>query len=182
MRSIIFCLTFFFAVSGAATESVTVDSGFVIAKGKRYMAEVSRTPAEKARGLMYRQRLRQDSCMFFVYEQDSYHSIWMKNCLISLDVAWIDADGKVVEIAENVPPCSPMMGDNCPSYGGNTLSRHFIEFGAGTFKRIGLKVGDQVGWDLQFSDGQFSKGGLPVTESKPSTPSKTNNTKTVNQR
>ena len=178
MRSILFCLALVFSVSGAANSSVTVDGGFVIAKGKRFMAEVARTPAEKARGLMYRQYLRQDRCMFFIYEEDSYHSIWMKNCLISLDVAWIDADGKVVEIAENVPPCSPMRGDNCPSYGGGTLSRHFVEFPVGTFKRIGLKVGDQIGWELEFSDGQFSKGGLLVTGANQSAAPKTNNTNT----
>jgi uncharacterized membrane protein (UPF0127 family) len=104
--------------------------------------------------------------MFFVYEEDAHHSIWMKNCYIALDVAWIDAEGAVVETAENVPPCSPMRGDDCPTYGGNTPSRHFIEFQTGTIRRIGLKVGDRVGWDLKFSDGGSLKGGVEAKEPK----------------
>lgn len=162
VRSIWLSLLLSFATAGVAIANTDVDGGYVVAKGKRFLAEVARTPNEKARGLMYRQYLQSDRCMFFVYDQDSYHAIWMKNCLISIDVAWISADGTVVEVVENIPPCSPLQGDNCPSFGGAELSRHFIEFAAGTFKRIGLKVGDKVGWDLKFSDGRSSKGGLPV--------------------
>jgi len=142
----------------------SVDGGFVTVKGKRFFAEVARTPAERAKGLMYRTSLKSDRCMFFVYDQAGYHSIWMKNCYISLDIAWIDSNGVVVEIVENASPCSPLFGDDCPSYGGNVLSSHFIEFAAGTFKRIGLKVGDQIGWELNFSNGGQFKGGPPVNK------------------
>ena len=163
MRSFFLCLAVAVMAFSTVTDANTeVDGGYVVAKGKRYLAEVARTPNERARGLMYRQYLQSNRCMFFVYDQDDYHSIWMKNCLISLDVAWVSADGTIVEIVENVPPCSPLQGDNCPSFGGTKLSRHFIEFAAGTFKQIGLKVGDKIGWDLKFSDGKSSKGGLPV--------------------
>ncbi|MDR0498605.1 MAG: DUF192 domain-containing protein [Holophagales bacterium] len=150
------------SIADTANANVTVDGGFVVVKGKRFLAEVARTSAEHARGLMYRENLKSDRCMFFVYEQDSYHSIWMKNCLISLDVAWVRADGTVLETVENVPPCSPMRGDDCPSYGGSCLSRHFIEFPAGTFKRIGLKTGDKISWELELSNGEYSKGGPPI--------------------
>ena len=167
MRALISGLILAFGISGLATADAVADGGFVLAKGKRFFAEVARTPAEHARGLMYRTSLKSDRCMFFVYSQESYHAIWMKNCYIALDVAWIDAGGKVVEIETNIPPCSPMRGDDCPNYGGNVLSRHFIEFPVGTIKRIGLKVGDKVGWDLQFSNGGTSIGGLPITDKSP---------------
>jgi uncharacterized membrane protein (UPF0127 family) len=167
-----------FTIAGNINTSANVDGGTVVAKGKRFLAEVARTPAEHARGLMYRQYLKPDCCMFFVYEEDSYHSIWMKNCLISLDVAWISADGVVVEIVENVPPCSPLRGDDCPSYGGGKLSRHFIEFPAGTIKRIGLKIDDKIGWDLTFSNGESSKGGLAIPEKSPSAQTKAKKTGT----
>jgi uncharacterized membrane protein (UPF0127 family) len=154
------------APHAGATE---VDGGFVLTKGKRFFAEVARTPAEHARGLMYRTGLKQNYCMFFVYDQDSYHSVWMKNCYIALDVAWISAEGVVVEVAENLPPCSPVRGTDCPSYGGNVLSRHFVEFPAGTIKRLGLMVGEKIGWDLQFSNGRTSKGGIPIPSGPPAT-------------
>jgi uncharacterized membrane protein (UPF0127 family) len=177
IRPIFLSLAIVFNTYGVASANTEVDGGFVVAKGRRFLAEVARTPAEHARGLMYRQYLKSDRCMFFVYEQDSYHSIWMKNCYISLDVAWISADGTVVEIKVNVPPCSPLRGDDCPSYGGSELSRHFVEFPAGTFKRIGLKIGDKIGWELKFSNGESSKGGLPIPNKSASAPAKTNKTR-----
>jgi uncharacterized membrane protein (UPF0127 family) len=154
------------SIAGAAGQDVAADGGSVTARGVRFHAEVARTAAEHARGLMYRQYLQSDRCMFFVYEEDGHHSIWIKNCYIALDVAWVSEDGTVVEVAENVPPCSPMRGDDCPTYGGNTPSRHFIEFQTGTIRRIGLKVGDRVGWDLRFSDGGSLKGGQEAKETR----------------
>jgi uncharacterized membrane protein (UPF0127 family) len=86
----------------------------------------------------------------------------MKNCLISLDVAWVKEDGTVVELVEHAPPCSPMLGDDCPTYGGTVESRHFVEFPTGTFRRLKLRKGDRLGWNLTFSDGGTAVGGAPV--------------------
>ncbi len=146
------------ALSGLAMTAAT-SGGTVVLKGKGFLAEVARSESERARGLMYRAQLAKDRCMFFVYEEDGRHPIWMKNCLISLDVLWISADGTVVEIQENVPPCSPLRGDDCPSYGGSRPARHFVEFAAGTFKRLKLKKGDALRWDLTLDDGTRLKGG-----------------------
>ena len=140
--------------------------GTVTFKQTTFLAEVAATEPEKAKGLMYRQSLAKDRCMFFVYGEDGYHAIWMKNCLIALDVAWLDAEGRVLETAEQVPPCSPMRGDDCPTYGGAVPARHFVEFAAGTFKRLGLKKGDRLGWELTLADGRVVRGG-PVPARSP---------------
>jgi len=140
--------------------------GTVALRQSSFMAEVAVTPQETSKGLMYRQSLAKDRCMFFVYGEDGYHSVWMKNCLIALDVVWIDAEGRVVEFAEHIPPCSPMRGEDCPTYGGTVPARHFIEFSAGTFKRLGLKKGDRLGWDLKLDDGQVVRGGVAMPKVK----------------
>lgn len=140
--------------------------GTVVYKQTSFMSEVASTEQEKMKGLMYRQSLAKDRCMFFVYGEDGNHGIWMKNCLIALDVAWVDAEGHVVETSEHTPPCSPMRGEDCPTYGGSVPARHFIEFPAGTFKRLGLKKGDRLGWELTLDDGRVVRGGQPVAKSK----------------
>jgi uncharacterized membrane protein (UPF0127 family) len=157
-----FMTPFLLSLLLAATPGVP-DGGMVVAKGQNFLAEVARTPQEQAMGLMRRQSLAKDRCMIFIYKEAGYHGIWMKNCLIALDVAWVKEDGTVVETYENAPPCSPMRGDDCPTYGGTVESRHFVEFPSGTFRRIGLKKGDRLGWNLTFSDGETAKGGLPVS-------------------
>lgn len=148
-----------------ALAPVTPDGGTVVVKGQHFLAEVARTPEEQQRGLMYRQQLAKDRCMFFLYGEEGYHSIWMKNCLISLDVVWVKADGTVVETAHNVPPVSSMWNgpdEKIPTYGGKVASRHFVELPSGTLKRLGLKTGDRIGWDLRLADGSAIRGGLPV--------------------
>jgi hypothetical protein len=150
-----------------AVTSGSPDGGMVVAKGQKFLAEVARTPQEQMRGLMYRQSLARDRCMIFLYEEDGEHKIWMKNCLISLDVVWVREDGTVTETSENTPPCSPVRGDDCPTYGGNLPARHFIEFPAGTLRRIGLRKGDRLGWNLTLSDGQRVVGGVAVPQPGP---------------
>ena len=141
--------------------------GTVTAKGLPFLAEVAATDAERARGLMYRQSLAKDRCMIFLFEEDKHNAFWMKNCLISLDMVFVRADGTVVEIAENVPPLSPMFqGYDVPTYGGSVPSRNVVEFAAGTVRRIGLKKGDRIGWDLKLDSGAIVKGGV-VPAKKP---------------
>ena len=137
--------------------------GSVTAKGQVFQAEVAATDDEKAQGLMRRTTLAPNACMIFLYREDGHHSIWMKNCLISLDVAWVDAEGRIVELVPDVPPPSPMRiyrsDVEYPTYGGTVPSRIFIEFPVGTFKRLGLKKGERLAWDLKLADGSVVKGG-----------------------
>jgi len=147
----------------SATPGVA-DGGIVVAKGQRFLAELARTPREQQLGLMHRQSLAKDRCMFFLYEKDGNHAIWMKNCLIALDVVWIKEDGTVVETSERTPPCSPLLGDDCPTYGGTVPARDFVEFPAGTLQRLGLRKGDRLGWNLELSDGSRVVGGAPIQD------------------
>ena len=140
--------------------------GTVVFKQTSFLAEVAATEPEKAKGLMYRQSLAKDRCMIFLGGEDTALPIRTKGNLIALDVAWIDAEGRVVETAEHVPPCSPMRGDDCPAYGGAIPARHFIEFPGGTFKRLGLKKGDRLGWELTLDDGRAFHGGLPIPKAR----------------
>jgi uncharacterized protein len=148
---------------------VVPNGGIVAAKGQRFLAEVALSPQEKERGLMYRQSLARDRCMIFLYDEDGQHAIWMKNCLIALDVVWVKEEGTIVELAERVPPLSPLFkgpDSEAPTYGGKVVSRHFVEFPAGTVRRLGLKVGERIGWELKLADGRTLAGGVPVGKAK----------------
>lgn len=149
----------------SSTVALAAAKGTVTVKGHTFHAEVAATDEARANGLMRRASLAKDACMFFLYDEDGYHSIWMKNCLISLDVAWIDAEGRIVELVPDVPPPSPMRvykrDADYPTYGGTVPSRHFIEFPVGTFKRLGLGKGDVIAWDLKLADGRRIQGPKP---------------------
>ena len=133
--------------------------GTVVVKGRPFLAEVAVTASEKARGLMYRQGLAKDRCMIFLGEEDAPHPVRMRNYLIALDVAWVGADGVVVETAEHLPPRPARSSEDGPTHGGLVLSRHYVQFAAGSLRRLGLRKGDRIGWDLRLDDGTEVKGG-----------------------
>jgi len=107
----------------------------------RVRAEVAATEAEREHGLMLRQSLGDLDGMLFVFEAPGLHPFWMKATLIPLDMLWLDAAGKVVHIAESVPPCKT---PECPTYPPGAPASYVLEVNAGFAKKHQVRVGDTV--------------------------------------
>jgi len=114
---------------------VTLPSGVV------YAVEVPQTKEARERGLMFRPRLAPRTGMLFVFPAVDRHAIWMKNCLIALDLVWLDDDKRVVAIEAEAPPCAK---DPCPIYEPPIPSRYVLELPAGAARLEGLAVGGVV--------------------------------------
>jgi uncharacterized membrane protein (UPF0127 family) len=110
--------------------------------GSRLKAEVKATPEERRQGLMFRPSLPPDRLMLFSYPADGTRRIWMKNCRFAIDVAWLDADGRVVGTARSLPPCPRMP---CPEYGPDVPARHFVEGTEGWLEAHGVVEGTRIG-------------------------------------
>jgi uncharacterized membrane protein (UPF0127 family) len=119
------------AASPAPTR-VTFPSGVV------YAVEVQQTREARERGLMFRPRLAPRTGMLFVFPAVDRHAIWMRNCLIALDLVWLDDDRRVVAIEAEAPPCAK---DPCPIYEPPIPSRYVLELPAGAAQAEGLAVG-----------------------------------------
>lgn len=65
--------------------------------------EVARTPAEKAQGLMHRRHLDDNAAMLFILDGKSHASFWMKDTPLPLSIAFLDAQGVILEIADMQP-------------------------------------------------------------------------------
>ncbi|MEN6310530.1 MAG: DUF192 domain-containing protein [Acidobacteriota bacterium] len=109
--------------------------------GRSVTAELAVTEAERARGLMFREKIQPDEAMLFVFDSEDLHAFWMKNTLIPLDMLWLDGARRVIHIASDVPPCQE---DPCPSYGPDTPASYVLELKAGKAAAEGLKVGDRL--------------------------------------
>ena len=68
---------------------------------QKFNVEFARSEAEKATGLMFRERLADDEGMLFMWNTSSPRQFWMKNTLINLDILFIDSDYRVVHIEES---------------------------------------------------------------------------------
>ena len=66
-------------------------------------AEVAHTFDTRSRGLMYRESLGPNHGMLFVFEGMGRQCMWMRNTLIPLSVAFLDADGTIANIADMQP-------------------------------------------------------------------------------
>jgi len=87
------------SIAAAADLSTTV----LTVGDHKVTAEVVVTPEQRALGLMHRFSLKPDHGMLFVFERSEPLSFWMKNTFIPLSIAFIGADGRIVNIEDMKP-------------------------------------------------------------------------------
>lgn len=101
------------------------------------MVEVARTPQEKATGLMNRRQMDPDRGMIFVWDRPAQSGFWMKDTYIPLSIAFIAANGAIVDIADMQPLT---MQPHTPS--GPYI--YAVEANQGWFASHGVKKGDSA--------------------------------------
>lgn len=114
----------------------------VLPTGHEFSLEIAADEASRARGYMGRERVRPREGMLFIFDADDRHSFWMKDCKVSLDMVWLDANLRVVWVAPKQVPCPA--GGECPSIVPQAPSRYVLEFAAGTIAAESLKPGDSI--------------------------------------
>jgi len=114
----------------------------VMPKGEEFSLEVAADDAARARGYMFREEVGGREGMIFVFDTMERHPFWMKNCRVRLDIIWLDALFRVVEIAHDLVPC-PEQGD-CPSVIPKEPARYVLEVAGGTARKLGLKRNDPI--------------------------------------
>jgi uncharacterized protein len=128
-----------FAAPQARADSELEALQFVTKSGRHdFSVEVMRTPAQHARGLMFRRYMPDDRGMLFDFGRNEVVNMWMKNTYIPLDMVFIGKDGKVVSIATDTEPLS----ERTISSGAPVWA--VVELNAGAASRMGLAVGDTV--------------------------------------
>jgi uncharacterized protein len=103
-----------------------------------FSVELAVTEDERAHGLMFRRSVPEFYGMLFDFKRDQPVSMWMKNTYVSLDMIFIQSDGRIRHIAENTETESEKI---IPS-GGPV--RAVLEVVAGTAKKLGIEPGDRV--------------------------------------
>jgi len=127
------------ASPGVGAGTPELDRGTVtLPNGAVYSVEIPRTPEAREQGLMFRKNLPPRTGMLFVFDTTGRYAFWMKNCLIPLDLVWLDESKRVVAILPDTPPCK---ADPCPIYQFDVPARYVLEIAAGAAKREGLALG-----------------------------------------
>jgi uncharacterized membrane protein (UPF0127 family) len=88
--------------SASVTSSSTARFTTISVNGQSFKAEISDTNALQELGLSYRPSLPVNQVMLFVFPEPSTWGIWMKGMNFPLDILWLDANGTVVDLDQNV--------------------------------------------------------------------------------
>ncbi|HUI35063.1 MAG TPA: DUF192 domain-containing protein [Stellaceae bacterium] len=104
----------------------------------KFTIELALSGPQMEQGLMFRRKLAPDAGMLFDFGTPTNVTMWMKNTLIPLDMLFLDARGRIIDIHERAVPLSlDMIAANAPS-------RYVIELNGGTVERLGIKPGDRA--------------------------------------
>lgn len=118
----------------------------VSARGRTWQVETATNNAQRMRGLMDREYLPPDRGMLFVFEHPRVLRFHMENCLIPLDVAFMDANRTVVRI--HTMTVEPGLASG-KKYSSDSPALYALEVNAGALAQAGVRVGDR----FEFSPG-----------------------------
>jgi uncharacterized membrane protein (UPF0127 family) len=103
-----------------------------------FQVEMAVSPEQRSQGLMFRESLEEDRGMLFDFGKPQRASMWMRNTYLPLDMLFIDADGRITQIAENTQPLSDAV------VASHQPVRAVLELAGGVSAKLGIKPGDRV--------------------------------------
>lgn len=109
----------------------------IVVKDVSISVEVADEGTERQLGLMYRDRLGTNDGMLFVYPDAVERNFWMKDTRIPLSIAYLDAEGRIVRIADLVPFDTNPVPSGAPA-------QFALEMNRGWFVGHKIQVGDTV--------------------------------------
>jgi len=101
-------------------------------------AEVAADYSTRGRGLMHRKSLGANAGMLFIFDAPEIHCMWMKNTYIALSVAFLDAQGAIINIADMQPHSEQ-------SHCAARPAVYALEMAQGWFAQRGIKPGVKLG-------------------------------------
>ena len=105
--------------------------------GEQFDVELAVTPEQRRQGLMFRERLGEREGMLFVFDDEETVSFWMRDTPLPLSIAFIDARGVIVHVADMEPYSEAPVSSRYPV-------RYALEVNKGALQRAGIEVGDLV--------------------------------------
>lgn len=134
IKTLFFIPFFLFSVASQAQQMPRMEFSFGF---YRVDAEVAADQGSRMQGLMQRRSMPAQQGMLFVFPELAPHCMWMRNTFIPLSVAFIDREGRVI----NIEDMQPQTEDNhCAA----RPARFALEMNRGWFAAKGIKPGARL--------------------------------------
>ncbi len=128
----------FFVITAFAQEARPVFDTTTLTAGMHLIhAEVARTESQREYGLMYREKLAPNGGMLFIFSAPVSVCMWMKNTPLPLSVAFLTANGEIVNIEDMEP-------QTVTSHCAKKPVRYALEMNQGWFRQKNIKPGNPI--------------------------------------
>ncbi len=149
--------------SGGITEPTPTENGRYLVPatiaGERFTLETSLNDEQRQLGLGGREEVPESGGMVFAFpaSRKAVQTFYMANCLVDIDIAYVDDSGRVVRMY--TMPKEPPRGENesefeyinrLPLYSSGVPVRYAVEVKAGTLRRLGVNEGDRIEMDWEW--------------------------------
>lgn len=117
---------------------------FLSADGKKISAieiETAENEDEWAMGLMYRTTMAENQGMLFIFPNEDFHTFWMQNTVLPLDIIFVNAKKEIIKIHKNTVPFQ-----ESPSYDSDKPAMYAVEVNAGYCDKFKIKEGDKISY------------------------------------
>lgn len=104
----------------------------------RFTVYLATSSAQRRQGLSFVTNLPANHGMLFVFPESKIISMWMKDTPRSLDMLFIDNQGRIAQIVKNTVP------NSTATITSDTQASAVLEVNAGTVERLRISVGDMV--------------------------------------
>lgn len=135
--------------AGAAVEPVRI-------AGEWFHLEVAADDATRFKGLGGRDYIAPDGGMLFVFPSPQVRAFVMRDCLVPIDIAYLDAAGRVVAMHEMHIEELRRPGESdydyesrLKQYSSRFPAQFVVETAGGRLNEVGLKIGDRVGVNVR---------------------------------
>ena len=127
----------------------------VVIGEETFKLEVAADEKSRAKGLMNREKIDDDGGMIFIYKRTQLRSFWMKNCLVDIDLLYLDGRGRIGSMHKMKK--EPPRGENenvveyerrLKRYPSRRPAQFIIELKPGSIDRLKPKVGQTIELDL----------------------------------
>jgi len=122
--------------------------------GESFDTEVAATDVSRTKGLGGRASIGKNEAMIFVFKESDLQRFWMKDCLMDIDIVYLDRTGRITaaHTMKREPPraageTQAAYEARLPFYNSDKEALYALEFAAGTNDRLGLKAGQTITLD-----------------------------------
>jgi uncharacterized membrane protein (UPF0127 family) len=127
--------------------------------GEDWDCELCLDEASRTIGMGARSEFPAGTAMIFVHPRPRMLSYWMKDCLVDIDIVFVDAEGIVTAAheAKKQPLRKELQAlaiyeNKLARYGSNRHVKYALEFPPGTIKRTKVAVGQRISIDWKSLD------------------------------